>query len=134
MIISYTNVRARYADVDLMGYVYYGNYATYYEVGRTNALRELGTSYKIMEANGIIMPVHSLYCRFVKPAHYDDLLRVKTIVPEMPAGRMSFEYEICNEQEELLNTGKTVLAFLSKKDNKVVRIPAWFEKLLLPYF
>lgn len=134
MFISYTTLRARYADVDQMGFVYYGNYATYYEVGRTDAMRELGTSYKHMEDEGIIMPVHSMYCRYFKPAHYDELMTVKTIVRELPLARMKFEYEVYNKEKELLNKGETTLAFVSKESNKPVRIPQWFKEMLKPYF
>ena len=134
MFISYTTVRTRYADVDQMGFVYYGNYATYYEVGRAAAMREIGTSYKEMEEKGIIMPVLSMTCQYKKPAHYDELLTVKTIVKGIPKARMEFNYEIFNEKEELLNKGETTLVFLSKDSNRPVRIPSWFEEKLRPYF
>jgi len=134
MFISYTTVRTRYADVDQMGFVYYGNYATYYEVGRAAAMREIGTSYKEMEEKGIIMPVLSMTCQYKKPAHYDELLTVKTIVKGIPKARMEFNYEIFNEKEELLNKGETTLVFLSKDSNRPVRIPSWFEEKLKPYF
>ncbi|MCF8218792.1 MAG: acyl-CoA thioesterase [Bacteroidales bacterium] len=134
MFISYTTVRTRYADVDQMGFVYYGNYATYYEVGRAAAMREIGTSYKEMEEKGIIMPVLSMTCQYKKPAHYDELLTVKTIVKGIPKARMEFNYEIFNEKDELLNKGETTLVFLSKASNRPVRIPSWFEDKLKPYF
>lgn len=134
MFISYTTVRTRYADVDQMGFVYYGNYATYYEVGRAEAMREIGTSYSAMEEKGIIMPVLSMSCQYKKPAHYDELLTVKTIVKKIPQARMEFDYEIYNEKDELVNKGETTLVFLSKASNRPVRIPSWFEDKLKPYF
>lgn len=134
MFKTTTNIRTRYADVDQMGFVYYGNYATYYEVGRTDAMRDLKTSYKEMEEKGVWMPVHSMSCRYFKPARYDDFLTITTIVREMPKARMLFEYEVRNQQGELLNTGETILAFLNKETNRPQRIPDWFAKLLQPYF
>ncbi|MFW6019892.1 MAG: acyl-CoA thioesterase [Bacteroidales bacterium] len=134
MFISYTTVRTRYADVDQMGFVYYGNYAMYYEVGRAEAMREIGTSYSEMEKKGVIMPVLSMSCQYKKPAHYDDLLTVKTIVKNIPKTRMEFDYEIYNEKDELLNKGETTLIFLSKETNRPVRIPTWFEDKLKLYF
>ncbi len=134
MFISYTQIRVRYADVDQMGFVYYGNYATYYEVGRTDAMRELGTSYRIMEQKGVIMPVHSMNCRYYKPARYDDLLTIKTMVREAPTARMKFEYEIYNQNKELLNKGETTLAFVSKETDRPTRIPVWFNDMIKGYF
>lgn len=134
MFTSYTTVRTRYADIDQMGFVYYGNYATYYEVGRAEAMREIGTSYREMEEKGVIMPVHFMSCKYLKPAYYDELLTVKTIVRNIPKARMEFEYEIFNEKDELLNKGETTLIFLSKETNRPVRIPEWFKDKLKPYF
>ena len=134
MFTSYTTVRTRYADIDQMGFVYYGNYATYYEVGRAEAMREIGTSYSEMEEKGVIMPVHFMSCKYLKPAYYDELLTVKTMVRNIPKARMEFEYEIYNEKDELLNKGETTLIFLSKETNRPVRIPEWFKDKLKPYF
>lgn len=134
MFISYTKIRARYADVDQMGFVYYGNYAVYYEVGRTEAMRELGTSYKEMEEKGVIMPVYSMHCRFYKPALYDELMTVKTIIREIPRTRMNFEYEVYNEKDTLINEGETVLVFVSKEHNRPMKIPAWFKEKLKLHF
>lgn len=134
MFKSNTTIRTRYADVDQMGFVYYGNYATYYEVGRAEAMRELKTSYKEMEEKGILMPVQSMVCQYHKPAHYDELLTITTIVREMPKARMFFDYEVRNEQGELLNRGQTTLVFLDKSRNRPQRIPEWFAEILKPYF
>ncbi|MCF8332050.1 MAG: acyl-CoA thioesterase [Bacteroidales bacterium] len=134
MIKSITTIRTLYADVDKMGFVYYGNYATYYEVGRANAMRELKTSYREMEEKGILMPVQFMVCHYYKPAHYDELLTITTVVNEMPKARMVFDYEVHNEQGELLNNGQTSLAFLNKDHNRPQRIPDWFAEILKPYF
>lgn len=130
MYSSETTLRVRYAETDQMGYVYYGNYAQYFEVGRVEALRKLGLSYREMEEDGIIMPVLSFSVGYKKPALYDDLLTIKTSIPELPQMRIRFVYETRNEKGELLNTGETTLVFIDRSSGKPVRPPAAFlEKL-----
>ena len=80
MFISTTQIRVRYAETDKMGYVYYGNYAQYFEVGRVEGLRDLGLSYKKMEDEGILLPVVEFQIKYLKPAYYDDLLTIKTTI------------------------------------------------------
>jgi len=128
MITFETNLRVRYAETDQMGYVYYGNYATYFEVGRTDALRSLDTSYQKLEASGVMMPVVELKCKYIKPAKYDDLLTIKTIVEELPTTRMYFKYEVYNRQGILLCIGETTLAFIDMKLNKPMTCPAWLTE------
>ncbi len=125
-----TQLRVRYAETDQMGFVYYGNYPQYYEVGRAEAMRELGTSYKDMESTGIIMPIAEMHLKYIRPARYDDLLTIKTTVPELPSARMHFDYEVYDQAGKLLNKGYTVLAFLNKETGKPCPAPQWFlEKL-----
>lgn len=130
MLISETQVRVRYAETDQMGIVYYGSYPQYYEVGRVEAMRSLGTSYKEMEERGVIMPVRSMDVRYVKPGHYDDLLTIRTIIPEIPLMKMEFFYEIFNESGQLINKGSTVLVFIDSATGKITQAPAWFTSLL----
>lgn len=134
MLEFVTKVRVRYAETDQMGYVYYGNYASYYEVARVEMLRHLGTSYKEMEANGIMLPVLDLKVKFLKPAHYDDLITIKVLIKELPTLRINFFYELFNEQNELINVGETTLVFIDKLKNKPRRAPADFAARLEPYF
>jgi acyl-CoA thioester hydrolase len=113
MLISETHIRVRYAETDQMGVVYYGNYAQYFEVGRAEAVRSLGYTYKDMEAEGVMMPVVDMQMRFLRPAKYDDLLTVKTMVKEMPhSSKITFHSEIYNEAGELLVTGQVSLMFI----------------------
>ena len=126
MVFSETKIRVRYGETDQMGYCYYGNYAQYYEVGRADAMRSLGMSYREMEDRGVFMPIVSMSCRYFRPAHYDDLLTVKTIVKNIPAARMHFYYEIVNQEGLLINSGETILAFISKKTNRPCPAPDWF--------
>lgn len=130
MFVSETTVRVRYAETDQMGYVYYGNYAQYYEVGRVAAMKELGVSYKEMEEKGIIMPLLSMSTKYIKPAYYDDLLKIKTYIRELPKVRMKFEYEIYNPKGELINIGDTVLVFVDPVRNKPCGAPDWFMKII----
>lgn len=130
MYRSETKIRVRYAETDQMGYVYYGNYAQYYEVGRVEALRQLGMSYRDMELNGIMLPVLSYSIKYFKPAFYDEELTIKTIIKDIPGARIVFEYECFNEKGILLNKGETTLVFINKETNKPVSAPADFVKLL----
>jgi len=123
MIISESKIRVRYGETDQMGYVYYGNYPLYYEVGRTDMIRAMGWSYRKMEENGILMPVLSLNVKYIRPAFYDDLLTVKTYLKTLPASRIDFEYEVFNEKNELLNIGSTTLVFVNARTMKPQLIP-----------
>ena len=131
MFVTETKIRVRYSETDQMGYVYYGNYASYYEVARVEMMRELGVSYKEMEERGCMMPIVELKIKFLRPAYYDDLLKVITKVTEMPNTRMSFNYEIYNEVTgKLINTGETILAFVNIAIRKPIKAPEWFLELL----
>lgn len=129
-----TKIRVRYAETDQMGYMYYGNYAQYYEVGRVEMLRSLGMSYSSMEENGVMMPVLELKCKYIKPALYDQEITVKTIVDQKPSARMFFKYELYNEAEELINLGETTLVFVDIKKNKPTFPPADFMARIEKYF
>ncbi|PWS33636.1 acyl-CoA thioesterase [Pedobacter paludis] len=129
-----TKIRVRYGETDQMGYMYYGNYAQYYEVGRVEMLRSLGMSYSSMEAEGIMMPVLELKCKYIKPALYDQEITVKTIIKELPGIRIYFEYELYNEKEELINLGSTTLVFVDMKKNKPTTPPVNFMDKLSVFF
>ncbi len=134
MYISETTVRVRYAETDKMGYVYYGNYTHYYEVGRVEALRQLGMSYKEMEDNGIMLPVYTCNLKYLKPALYDDLLLIKTTIKEIPRARITFDYEIYNQNNELLNEGSATLVFIDMKTNKPRSAPDSFLEKIKKFF
>jgi acyl-CoA thioester hydrolase len=129
-----TKLRVRYGETDQMGYVYYGNYAEFYEVARVEMLRSLGTSYKTMEESGIMMPVAELYCKYLKPALYDQEITIKVSIDEMPRAGMRFKYKLYNETDELINTGETLLVFVNMKTNKICFIPKELAAKLKPYF
>lgn len=116
-------VRTRYAETDQMGVIYYGNYPQYLEIARVEWLRNLGISYKEMEAQGVMLPVVSLSVNYKKPAFYDELLSVKISLTELPTTKISFDYEIFNEKQELLATANTVLVFVNKETFRPIKCP-----------
>lgn len=129
-----TKIRVRYGETDQMGYMYYGNYAQYYEVGRVEMLRSLGMDYAAMEAGGIMLPVLELTCKFIKPAFYDQEITVKTIVEQLPGIRIHFKYELSNADNELINTGTTTLVFVDMAKNKPCLPPESFMEKLKEWF
>lgn len=129
-----TKIRVRYGETDQMGYVYYGNYAEFYEVARVEMLRNLGLSYKWMEETGIMMPVLELKCKYIKPALYDDLLTIKVTLKELPKTRIIFNYELFNENNELINLGETTLVFVNINTKRPTLGPEEFMNKLSPYF
>ena len=134
MYQSEVQVRVRYGETDQMGYVYYGNYASYFEVARVESLRNLGFDYKAIEESGIILPVLSFSIQYIKPAYYDDLLTIKVKIIEIPLARIKFEYETFNEKDELINRADTTLVFIDKHSKKPCRAPADFVVALKKYF
>lgn len=135
MYTHVTNLRVRYAETDQMDIVYYGNYAQYFEVGRTECIRELGFTYKTMEEMGIRMPVVEMEVRYLRPAHYDDLITIKTILKELPTDHsISFYNEVYNEKGKLLTTGKVTLFFINSETGKRASMPETLREKLLPYF
>ncbi|MGJ8745971.1 acyl-CoA thioesterase [Polaribacter sp.] len=120
---SSTKTRIRYSETDQMGVVYHGNYAQFFELGRTEWLRTLGVTYKDMEINGIMLPVISINFKFIKSAFYDDVLTIKTFLKKKPMVKIEFEYEIVNQNNELICTGSSILAFMNSKTMKPTRCP-----------
>ncbi|MDH5399593.1 MAG: acyl-CoA thioesterase [Cyclobacteriaceae bacterium] len=134
MYSSETFVRVRYGETDQMGFVYYGAYAMYYEVGRVESLRQLGLTYKELEATGVLMPVLENYSKYIAPARYDENLRIITQVKERPTARIRFHYEIYNETDKLINIGETQLVFLNKKTGGPLKYPEMLSEVLDPFF
>jgi len=123
MIKYETKLRVRYGETDQMGYVYYGNYAQFFEVGRVEWLRNLGISYKSLEEPNIMLPVLNLNINYIKPAKYDDLLTIVTILKKKPLVKIEFDMEVYNENNELLATGSTSLVFIDMIKNKPTKAP-----------
>ena len=129
-----TKVRVRYGETDQMGYMYYGNYAEFYEVGRVEMLRSLELTYSGMEKSGIMMPVLELHCKYLKPALYDEEITIRVIMNKMPGVRIHFHYELFNEKNELINLGETLLVFVNMKTNRPCLPSQEFLDKLKPFF
>ena len=135
MFTTETQIRIHYALTDQMGFVYHGHYAQFYEIGRAEAIRNLGYTYRDIEAMGVIMPVTDIHSKFLRPAKYDDLITVKTTLRELPAAhKIVFHHEIYNEQDELLNTGDITLYFMEAKTMKRVHMPEDLRNKISKYF
>ena len=134
MINTEIQLRVRYGETDRMGFVYYGNYATYFEVARVEALREMGISYREMEDGGISLPVSEYKIKYIKPAFYDDQLLIKTQIREMPGVRIVFHYESYNQVGILLNVAETTLVFVDIKSAKPCQVPDFVKQKLQKYF
>nr|WP_067060218.1 thioesterase family protein [Mucilaginibacter sp. L294] len=134
MFENATKLRVRYGETDQMGYMYYGNYAEFFEVGRVEMLRSLGLTYSGMEASGIMMPVLELKCKYLKPARYDEEITINVIMDKIPGVKIHFRYELFNEKQELIHIGETLLAFINMKTNRPCLPPADFIEKLKPFF
>ena len=125
-----TKIRVRYGETDQMGYCYYGNYAQYFEVGRVEALRDMGMSYRELEDLGAMLPVLDYQVKYIQPAVYDDELSIVTKIVKLDGTRLYFNYEVFNEKDELLTTGTTTLVFISKTSKRPVKPPAIFVNII----
>lgn len=136
MYTSTTEIRVRYGETDQMGFLYYGFYALYYEQGRTEAIRQLGLTYKELEAQGVIMPVVELKAKYIRPALYDDLITVKTSINELRKedNFVIFHTEMFNESGKLLNTAEVTLVFYDPVKSKKISVPDVLFDKLSPYF
>lgn len=135
MYTSTTHIRVRYGETDQMGYLYYGHYALYYEVGRAEAIRQLGYTYRELEEIGVVMPVVELNAQYLRPAYYDDLLTVKTTLKELPeSAKVKFHTKIYNEKEQILNKGITTLVFYDPVKKQKTTMPKAMLEKLLPFF
>lgn len=133
MYIHETFVRVRYSETDKMGYCYYGNYAQFLELGRVESLRSLGFPYKELEDKGIMLPVLDFNIKYLKPAFYDDELKIVTTISKISTFKISFDYEIFNEKNEKLTIASTNLVFVDEKTKKPVPHPKEMSEKLKLY-
>ena len=135
MFNSETNIRVRYSETDQMNVVYHGNYAQYFEVARAESIRDMGITYRDMEQMGIVMPVVEWTAKFLRPAHYDQLITVRTILRELPvAHRIEFHQEVYDETGKLLTTGKVVLYFINSATREKTTMPEKLRAQLAVHF
>lgn len=120
---SVSTVRVRYAETDKMGVVYYANYFVWFEVGRTDLLRNMGWSYREMEQAGVSLPVIEAHCDYRRPARYDDELDVRTEGRMLSPVRMEFSYQVVSRDALVtVASGRTVHAALDP-NGKPCRLP-----------
>ena len=135
MLKHKTNIRVRYADTDQMQYAYNGKYFEYFEVGRTEMMRELDLPYKTIEANGYIMPVHSVHIQYKNPAFYDEELEIETRVEKLPELKVHIEHTVkCVERDIVICEGYVELVFLKKATMKISRPPEFFMEVIKPFY
>ncbi len=128
MIVSRTKIAVRYAETDMMGIVYHGNYLPWFEVGRTTLLKENGLPYRELEAAGFRLPVLEVTCRYLQPARYDDELEIVTTLREKPMLRIKLEYEV-RRGETVLATGYTTHAFVNPHGEPVRPPPIFTARM-----
>lgn len=127
MLRHETDLRVRYADTDQMKFAYYGVYFEYFEQGRSDLLRSVGLPYPTLESMGFILPVIEAHAEYKRPAHYDDLLHIVTILHARPVARVRLDYEVYNaDRNELIATGYTIHSFLNAHTGRPTRAPAVF--------
>jgi acyl-CoA thioester hydrolase len=122
-------IRVRYKDTDQMGVIYYGNYLTFFEVGRSEYLRDLGFPYSSLEVEGYFMAVTEAYAKYHANVGYDSLITVKTKVSGLKNASVRFEYEVVDEDYELLVSGYTIHACMNS-NHKPTRIPSRLRKII----
>lgn len=127
-------IRVRYADVDQMGYVYYGHYPRYYEIGRTELLRSIGFPYKRMEDEGVMCPVAAIHIRYLRAPRYDELITIRTMIKKLPTKHATFKMEVFLESGKLANAGEVKLAFVDAKTMKTSYAPKNLLEKIRPYF
>jgi len=127
--------RVRYGETDMMGYLYYGNYAQLYEIGRVETMRSLGLTYKVLEEKyKIMMPVVHVDARFILPAKYDEELMIRTILNDLPTRMITFTNEIYNDQKILIHKAEVKLFFVNMVNKSKVSCPEYMLEKLRPLF
>jgi acyl-CoA thioester hydrolase len=130
-----SQIRVRYGETDQMGYLYYGHYAMYFEAARGEAIRSLGITYKEQEeVIGVMMPIMSLNCRYVRPLRYDELCTVRCEVRELPTDFMRFHHEIITESGKLACGADVKIAFVNKHTGKRCLAPDYLLDKVKPFF
>ncbi len=130
MIHTKHSLRVRYGETDPMKYVYYGNYAEYFEVARVELFRSIGMSYETIEKRGIWLPVSEYKIKYLKPAYYDEILEIHTFIKNVPGVRITFDYEIFNESKQKITEASTTLYFMDAEKKKPIKCPDFLMELI----
>lgn len=133
MITSENEIRIRYDEVDKMGYVYHGNYAKYYHISRTELLRKIGISDKVLENHNILLPVIEMNIKYIKPIFYDEIITIKTLLHDIPSSRMIFHHEVRNHDNEVINQAESMVAFVDINTRKPMRAPQFIINRIKSY-
>ena len=135
MLKHKTKIRVRYADTDQMKYAYYGKYPEYFEAARAEMMRELNFTYKTIEENGYMMPVHSIFIRYKNPAFYDELLEIESRVEKLPDLKVRIDHTVrSTERNVVICEGYVVLVFVKQETMKIIRPPEIFLNVIKPFF
>jgi acyl-CoA thioester hydrolase len=134
MISNEIRIRVRYGETDRMGYMHHGAYALYFEEGRTELLRQLGSSYRQMEDDGILLPVREMRIEYSQPVLYDEEVIVKTFLAKLPSAKLEFDYEIWSLTGSIICKANTTLVFVNAQTRKPMRAPASFIELISLHF
>jgi len=130
MITDIFKLRPSFGDVDQMGYVYHANYITYCHQARTKLLRNLGINESEFERYHVLLPVISFEINYKKPAHFDELISIKTTIKELPKIRFNFEFEIKNEQNTILSKAKSTVVFVNSQSRLPINVPDFIKNTL----
>ena len=130
MAQSTCEIRVRYGETDQMRVAYYAHYLNWFEVGRSHLLRELGMSYRKVEQEAVFLPVVEAHCRYLKPARYDDLLRITTKVSQPKRARLLFEYEVHRAGDEQLLATRSTTHVAMDEHGKPKRLPEELARLI----
>lgn len=134
MYTSTTVLRVRYGETDRMGFLFHAHYVNYYEVARTESIRQLGLTYRSIEEEGIIMPVTDVIVKYLLPAHYDELITINSTIAKLPEVRMVINAEMLNEKGEVINRSEVRLAFLNAAARHICRAPESLLNAFRPFF
>ncbi len=129
MLETSFQVRVRYAETDAMGVVYYGNYLTWFEVGRTELLRQLGSSYREIERARVFLPVIEAQCRYHHPARYDDVVEIRTRASRPSRAKLQFDYELSRVSDNVAIASGSTLHVATDESGKPCRLPGKLVEL-----
>ena len=135
MLDHTTEIRVRYADTDQMHFVHHEKYVEYFEVARTEMLRDIGLTYHAIEENGFMLPLVEVNVKYKNPAFYDDLLFVRAFVEEIPVLKVKINYSVFRtDQQILIAEGFSEHVFMNKETKKAVRPPGFFIEAIKKYY
>lgn len=118
--VAETSLRVRYQETDQMGVVYHTNYLVWFEVGRTEMMRERGFSYKDLEEKGLLLPVVDVHCKYEHPARYDDLVTIRTRISQFNRSKIVFAYEVIHhETGRRLVKGESIHLWVDKEMKRI---------------